>query len=575
MTDTSPPRTRRRRTFKARRRGQGAPGTAAWLHRYFPPFILFVLLTLNLTRTAGVIVLIASTFFYASKNRKAITTSPLLTVWLLSIPCLAILSTFWSAVPLLTLRNSAELFFTAALGIILARSQSRINIVDACYRALSADLFINLVDIILSHQSSPLQGIYESKNELATVSMLSILASLATLLGAKRTLGQKAAAFAFIVLGASLFVGARSTGAALSLGLGVMVLFACYMMKRFPNTWRVAAMATAVASIMAMLVVIFPNAGDLRTQVPIILGKNPNITGRTFLWDAAKATISSSPLVGHGYRAYWQSDSLGANAVKAAIGLPVDSAFNFHNEYLEAGVDLGILGISLLVLYLLVLFITQSMLTLRSRSITQGFFLAITTAFLLRTPVETSLLNQFTFFTVVFFALLTMGVARWRISRSRRRSSRSRNSRRQRQRSGSRTAAETVQTRRRSSRSGKSPAAHGEIVDGSIEAHTGSRSVIRKKVRRSRSGSHGEGPSSERDAPSRSRSRRRRTKRSSTSQEEALTSGDNAAARAYSSSSTRRRRRSGGGPGGAPEGSVDALETLMPEPSLGLVDPLE
>ncbi|MDR3566769.1 MAG: O-antigen ligase family protein [Syntrophobacteraceae bacterium] len=74
-----------------------------------------------------------------------------------------------------------------------------------------------------------------------------------------------------------------------------------------------------------------------------ILGRRPDLTDRTFIW-AVTSKLAGNPLIGVGYQSFWLGDRLkelwentGAHLIQA------------HNGYLEQYLDLGYIGVALVI----------------------------------------------------------------------------------------------------------------------------------------------------------------------------------------------------------------------------------
>ena len=82
------------------------------------------------------------------------------------------------------------------------------------------------------------------------------------------------------------------------------------------------------------------------------LGKDSTLTGRLYLWQTARDLIGQSPILGLGYQAFWQVGNPPAEELWAASFEASGAGFNFHNLYLNTGVELGLLGVAgLLLIY--------------------------------------------------------------------------------------------------------------------------------------------------------------------------------------------------------------------------------
>jgi O-antigen ligase len=78
------------------------------------------------------------------------------------------------------------------------------------------------------------------------------------------------------------------------------------------------------------------------------LGRNGNLTGRTEIWSAV-IPLAPNPLVGAGFESFWLSPTVHEKLWEAIPGLPLNEA---HDGYLEVYLNLGWVGVGLIVLVL-------------------------------------------------------------------------------------------------------------------------------------------------------------------------------------------------------------------------------
>lgn len=83
-------------------------------------------------------------------------------------------------------------------------------------------------------------------------------------------------------------------------------------------------------------------------DVLIALGRDPSLTGRTIVWERVLTAISERPLLGFGYGAFWNdwSGRFGELWKQTDFWVPGQA----HNTYLDMWVNLGIIGVILLVI---------------------------------------------------------------------------------------------------------------------------------------------------------------------------------------------------------------------------------
>ena len=84
--------------------------------------------------------------------------------------------------------------------------------------------------------------------------------------------------------------------------------------------------------------------GIFINQIFGIMGRDPTFTGRTFIWQECWKAITSSPIVGYGYKAFWATANGPADRISVNLGYNVPHA---HNGILELGLDLGFVGIAI------------------------------------------------------------------------------------------------------------------------------------------------------------------------------------------------------------------------------------
>jgi len=89
-------------------------------------------------------------------------------------------------------------------------------------------------------------------------------------------------------------------------------------------------------------------AFDFSTIVADVFGRDTTLHGRTGIWDAVFA-LQTNPLLGVGYQSFWLGGRL------TAVLSYLDTGFlnEAHNGYLEIYLNLGLVGLSLLALFMI------------------------------------------------------------------------------------------------------------------------------------------------------------------------------------------------------------------------------
>jgi len=94
-------------------------------------------------------------------------------------------------------------------------------------------------------------------------------------------------------------------------------------------------------------------------------------------------------MLGHGYAAFWRPGNLDAEALWRWGGIADRTGFSFHNLFVETKVDLGIVGLAVLVAMCGTVVLLSLARQLRTPSITGAFLLSTLLVLLVRSTIET------------------------------------------------------------------------------------------------------------------------------------------------------------------------------------------
>ncbi len=92
----------------------------------------------------------------------------------------------------------------------------------------------------------------------------------------------------------------------------------------------------------AALAGVLTNGGNLSGAVLGQLGKDDTLTGRTVLWQFGFDQIHATPVIGIGYKAYWESSATSAAYLRYVVG---QDLWFFHNNFVDVGVAFGCIGL--------------------------------------------------------------------------------------------------------------------------------------------------------------------------------------------------------------------------------------
>ncbi|MEY4263265.1 MAG: hypothetical protein RLY88_973 [Actinomycetota bacterium] len=203
-----------------------------------------------------------------------------------------------------------------------------------------------------------IQGIVGNSNLLAYVAMLGVVIFFVEYLivGTSRWLSA-----ASLVLSVGAIWLAKSAGvgfAMAAIAISAIVSFAAEGKDR-ATRHKYYRIAWASAGTVAVIVLFY------RAQVFELIGKSPDMTGRSGIWKIVLHLIEQKPWLGWGWISYW------VPGVKPYDGLVVINNvpyFQAHNAYLDVWLQLGIIGLLIFAALLVVSFVKIWRLAVRHTS---------------------------------------------------------------------------------------------------------------------------------------------------------------------------------------------------------------
>lgn len=229
-------------------------------------------------------------------------------------------------------------------------------------------------------------GVWSHKNHFGPIMALSAL-----LLYLQSAHSRRWYKWLFIVLAvlAVFCVQKASSGMAKAL-LAILISLVGFLrfIKRLPPKTAFACMGIFIAVGICLVILITENAEYIIVEK---LGKDMTLTGRTEMWPLILDAINKRPLFGYGFLGFWQ-DWRGIDSPSFNIVMP--NGFrpgHAHNGFLDVGLDLGWVGLALLVCSLITNIYYGILHLINSKSPEDGLPLIIFTWLIIENVTETSL----------------------------------------------------------------------------------------------------------------------------------------------------------------------------------------
>jgi O-antigen ligase len=187
-------------------------------------------------------------------------------------------------------------------------------------------------------------GYFSSKNYLGEFAAIAFLLSLHEVLypGLRRALGL----IVLIVATSLLFVSNSKT----AFGLAVFTPFLAGLSLLARRTMRVSP-AVLVMSIAFCCVALSKLTGFNMYRLSYTLYGDSTLTGRTIIWDFASWEIDRRPFLGWGYQSFWLVGPDAPSIVDAPGWVKVMP--NAHNGYYDTMLEMGYVGLALLVSFII------------------------------------------------------------------------------------------------------------------------------------------------------------------------------------------------------------------------------
>ena len=132
----------------------------------------------------------------------------------------------------------------------------------------------------------------------------------------------------------------------------VSMLFAASFMAiaRLPPLVRSPRSILGIGLAVAAIGAILEASIGIKARVIEFLGRDPDLTSRTPVWDLVTGMVPN-PWIGAGYESFWSGERL--TKIWTLMGFESGGIIQAHNGYIETYLNLGIVGLTLLVIAIL------------------------------------------------------------------------------------------------------------------------------------------------------------------------------------------------------------------------------
>ncbi|MCQ9388076.1 O-antigen ligase family protein [Brevibacterium sp. 50QC2O2] len=187
-----------------------------------------------------------------------------------------------------------------------------------------------------SYETGSLKGVYNHRNHLAFIMVISLVALFSRLPTVK-----KATSRVFYSIIGLLFIfvlyRASSVTAFLELCFGLLLVAIVMVLGKLSPIYRVFVFAIGILLLTGFTVFLVGNI----SRVFSLLGRDTTLTGRTGIWESSFRAWLDSPVIGYGWGDVWPLGSRVQIRVSTDVGFSVHHA---HNSYLDILLQVGAVG---------------------------------------------------------------------------------------------------------------------------------------------------------------------------------------------------------------------------------------
>ncbi|MBZ9965949.1 O-antigen ligase family protein [Mesorhizobium sp. BR1-1-2] len=347
--------------------------------------------------------------------------------WLpLSFAAYVCFSVFWSDAPGITARTAVQYFSHIACAYVAARAVS--------VRTLTIGALVGIFVVLLyslkvgAYSEDVLDGTYNfvgafaSKNQIGFVASLGIYFSVVFIAFLRHGRLSLFLTVPVVLLSAYLLVISHSATSMASTPAVLALVMLLAMSKVLSRRYRRVIFLVGTGMLVVTILVAL-NLG-LMDFVLGLFGKDSTLTGRTYLWEQGWNAAQRAPMLGVGYAAYWVQGFAEAERLWNEFYITTRTGFHFHNTYIEALVELGFVGATLVSLVILrTLYGHVSAVAFGTWRADSVVLAGVMVLLLIRSFVEVEILNPYIMGSFLmyfsFFKLARLPVARPRRSAAR------------------------------------------------------------------------------------------------------------------------------------------------------------
>ena len=318
--------------------------------------------------------------------------------WIFAFALFACLSVFWSQAFGVSARAAVQYLSHVVCALIAMRVvDTRILVHGGLIGTglvLSYSLLFGVYHLDPLDGTFSFVGAFASKNQLGFYASLAVLFALAALIfGGEQRFWKLLAVGCVLIALYCLKASQSATSVLTTLAVAGLCLALRALELLAPAHRKLLFLMLAVLAVLVLLAGAYGGGYEMLLGA---FGKDATLTGRTYLWQQGIEAAREAPVVGIGYQAFWVQGFADAERLWDAFFIGTRSGFHFHNTFIAAVVETGLVGCLLLSLGLVATLAGHLRRLLSAPHDSEALVLfSVTSLLAMRTFVEIDILNPY------------------------------------------------------------------------------------------------------------------------------------------------------------------------------------
>lgn len=355
-----------------------------------------------INQLSGLILLLTALFLLLHSPRTNVKKTLVNGFPLVALLAFVVMSALWAELPSITIRRAVSFLCLVIYASVLAQIYTTASLLEIIFKVIVFAVLAGLVFAVLTGQplvfglsdrDSAFKGLFFDKNEAARVYAYGLVLAFGL-----EKYKLKSGVFSIAVLLFALAIS-QSASAIVMAFAGCLIVILFNWMKQ-PSVHRNFNTLILVVGLSIVAYIALTFAYE---YILTVLGRDPNLTDRSIIWELLSPLIMEKSVFGYGFGSFWLSPSAAAFIERwGFIG-------NAHNGYLEALLHGGVVLLGLVILILV--WHIKNLLTLYIRPVsnkTEHILIAVAVIQIMANFVGYIILNHnsfdFFFFCLLFFA---------------------------------------------------------------------------------------------------------------------------------------------------------------------------